>query len=782
MESRHSTSCFGCRYLQAMHQRSCQRQSSLVVVLDHLTEADFWPLIDVINNAMCSADVDAVDIVNESSCTLTEDQILSLICAANEKLCAVSFQDLPFRKHFLRDLFQSGLACRVLKLSSPSLQKLDMVGRFVQLQKLDLDYCSSLTRLHKDCFCQMPNLMQLSVCGSRLADLWTTAAALWKLPSLVQLRFQNCSCCEDTGPCPAYSSRSGCCVSKTGHNTQETIQEFRLLYDSYKNSEVQHDIQDPAEGRVGKFSDHLQSLSLLDLSSGPHLGSKNGNSKNKGPHDQFSIQDGYETLEKDINSAPTDAAATRKYISHHPSPICFEKHYRDFMISYLPRLEVLDNIPIGRMDREVAKLTFSKFFESLPYKRWPGESVAHILHNREIASGGLVRQISSKSKHSSLRRRNQYGFSRSLCAAKLAASPWPLLLPVSTMSCTLNEEIRSLRPRQFEYHPSDPSRMAFGTLDGEVVVINHENGKIFSYTPPFGTRNSILGLCWLKSYPSKVLAGSDNGLLRLFDISKSSSRVADSRYDGDFITFDKFEQLTSVHINSTDQQLLVSGYTRNVALYDIGTGKRQQLFTNLHQEPINVAKFAHHSPFMFATSSFDRDVKMWDTREGAVRPCYSATSSRGNVMVCFSPDDHYLLVSAVDNEVKQFLAVDGRLHTDFGIASSGSSHNYTRSYYMNGRDYIITGSSDEHLVRVCCAQTGRRLRDIYFEGRGSEKAAFVQSLRSDPFRPFNMSILASYAQSSSKCEIIKINMLARAEDDLEDTYPEQFRQSFILGG
>jgi len=34
---------------------------------------------------------------------------------------------------------------------------------------------------------------------------------------------------------------------------------------------------------------------------------------------------------------------------------------------------------------------------------------------------------------------------------------------------------------------------------------------------------------------------------------------------------------------------------------------------------------------------------------------------------------------------------------------------------MNGRDYIITGSSDEHLVRVCCAQTGRRLRDIYFE-------------------------------------------------------------------
>lgn len=65
-------------------------------------------------------------------------------------------------------------------------------------------------------------------------------------------------------------------------------------------------------------------------------------------------------------------------------------------------------------------------------------------------------------------------------------------------------------------------------------------------------------------------------------------------------------------------------------------------------------------------------------------------------------------------QVKQFLAVDGRLHLDFGIASTGSTQNYTRSYYMNGRDYVISGSCDENVVRICCAQTGRRLRDITF--------------------------------------------------------------------
>lgn len=65
--------------------------------------------------------------------------------------------------------------------------------------------------------------------------------------------------------------------------------------------------------------------------------------------------------------------------------------------------------------------------------------------------------------------------------------------------------------------------------------------------------------------------------------------------------------------------------------------------------------------------------------------------------------------------MKQLLAVDGRLHTNFGIVLTGSAHNYTRSYYMNGRDYIISGSCEEPIVRVRCAQTGRRLRDISLE-------------------------------------------------------------------
>lgn len=111
----------------------------------------------------------------------------------------------------------------------------------MQLRKLNLDFCTSLTTLHKDCFSHMPNLMHLSMCETRIANLWTTSVAVSKLPSLVELRFQNCLCCQDTGPCTGYSSdKFGLQVSNTSYSAGQTI----------------------------TCSDHLQTLSLLDLTYG----------------------------------------------------------------------------------------------------------------------------------------------------------------------------------------------------------------------------------------------------------------------------------------------------------------------------------------------------------------------------------------------------------------------------------------------------------------------------------------------------------------------------------
>ena len=197
-----------------------------------------------------------------------------------------------------------------------------------------------------------------------------------------------------------------------------------------------------------------------------------------------------------------DAAVALKYcISHHPSPICFEKHYRDYIIASLPRLQVLDNLLIRKIDRDKANTIFSKYYEYLPYRR-PQESVVTVLQKREMGTGIIHGRKSLKPKQPSSYIKSPYFFSRSFCATKLGA--WPLLYPVSNISYTNKQEGKQLRPRQFEYHPSNPSLMVFGTLDGEIVVFNHESRNIIGYVPSIGAANSVLGLCWLKKYPSKV--------------------------------------------------------------------------------------------------------------------------------------------------------------------------------------------------------------------------------------------------------------------------------------
>ncbi|OMO63300.1 hypothetical protein COLO4_32560 [Corchorus olitorius] len=752
-----SSCLLGC-FLQQDHaelKKSKHEVCVLELLLDHVKDTDFHPLFEV-SLKISESEIEAVDVLCESSCALTGEHALSLLRSIGEKLRQVDLQDLAFGKDLLRDLSQGGLQCQVLNLRSSHFRKLNLVGEFLWLHTLSLDYSTSLTSFREDCFSHMPNLMCLSMCETRISNLWTTIAALSKLQALVELRFQNWLCCNDAGS----SGSSG------GDDQTAPSQPSSAFYSD--TSSLNSDLD------LSNFMSNERMMNLLRFSMNNYARRRNEESSDDSEVDfSIDLDDGYIdpstnatvgwsreiNLLREVSSAilsnqngeeSFDGAFTRqegdvsvKYISEHASPICFEKHYRDYMIASIPQLRVLDNLPIRSIDREMANVTFFKHFEYLPYRRNDKESVVSILQKREI-----------RARHTSLRTpkqrpldpagKSQYFYTRSLCAAKMGSSPWPSLHSLSISDSDLGNENRSFRPRQFEYHPTNSSLMVFGTLDGEVVVVNHENEKIVSHIPSLGVMNSVLGLCWLKKYPSKLIAGSDNGSLRLYDIQHWAPTLKRTHTGAGSVTFDEFDQLTSVHVNSTDELFLASGYSKNVALYDINSGRRLQVFTDMHQEHINVVKFSNHSPSIFATSSFDQDVKLWDLRQKPIRPCYTASSSKGNVMVCFSPDDQYLLVSAVDNEVRQLLAADGTIHQNFEIPSTGSSQNYTRSYYMNGKDYIISGSCDEHVVRVCCAQTGRRLRDISLE-------------------PFNMSILAAYTRPSSKSEIVKVNLLASSD-------------------
>lgn len=700
---------------------------SLEVLLDDLTDDHFHPLLDLLTGIDFS-EIEAVDFINKFSGVLSGECVLSLMRAIHKKLRVVDLHDILFGKAFLLDLAQRGLRCQALYLKSSHFRKLNMVGKFVHMHTLNLDFSASLTSFREDCFSCMPNLKFLSLCGTRISNLWTTSAALAKLPSLTQLRFQNCLCLDESGRCcvspqgKANESNASGYIRSRFYSEEPSSTDEEILYQSSNAEEQvvntddinfdQSTMEYSSDNSEFDFSSHHQDRTLahflpdapgwdelFDLQNQNSLGLWD-------THDEV-------LLPSSSNSTHVPCSASRKFNSCHSSPICYEKYYREYMIASLQNLKSLDNLPVEKIDRERAKAVFSEHFEYQPYKRQNKESVVCILYKRETrATHTQARSSREKLSYSSCNSPSYY--SRSLCAAKMGSSAWPALHPLSWLGNPLRDE-RSFRPRQFEYHPSDSSLMVFGTLDGEVVVVNHESENIVSYIPSLGVMNSVLGLCWLKKYPSKLIAGSDNGPLRLYDVN----HMPQASVSSGSVAFDDFDQLTSVHVNSADELLLASGYSKHVALYDISTGRRLQMLTDMHREHINVVKFSNHSPSIFATSSFDQDVKMWDLRQKPNQPCYATSSSRGNVMVCFSPDDQYLLVSAVDNEVKQLLAADGRLHLDFGISSTGSSQNYTRSYYMNGRDYVISGSCDENIVRICCAQTGRRLRDISLENMQS---------------------------------------------------------------
>lgn len=126
----------------------------------------------------------------------------------------------------------------------------------------------------------MPNLTHLSLCETRITNLWTTIAALSKLPCLVELRFQNWLCCNDAGPSAASSD--GKSNNKTDFSqpnsssyirassvdigvltdydsgTEEALRNLFSFEDVAINQEVQSMIEDSSDDSDVDFSSHQQ--------------------------------------------------------------------------------------------------------------------------------------------------------------------------------------------------------------------------------------------------------------------------------------------------------------------------------------------------------------------------------------------------------------------------------------------------------------------------------------------------------------------------------------------
>ena len=276
--------------------------------------------------------------------------------------------------------------------------------------------------------------------------------------------------------------------------------------------------------------------------------------------------------------------------------------------------------------------------------------------------------------------------------------------------------------RQFEFHPFDDSKILLGSRSGVVSLIDSE--RDFPLTQIRVDYSPILALSWLRAHANLALyGGSSSGLVGMVKLDDQQRLVHQP--------IARFGNLSSVTVNCTDDYFAVSGFARNVSIFDLFTGQQISELEEVHSNFINIVRFSNYNPQVFATSSFDCTCKLWDLRSGLVA---THTSPSLNVMCSFSPQDEHLLVSGLDGAVTQ-LSVGQNLQPTIpraalsqSVPSRNSNTNYRRSVYLADGRRFITAGTDENFVRVVNSSDGSAADVVAFENG----ACYVQSLRGHP--------------------------------------------------
>jgi len=264
--------------------------------------------------------------------------------------------------------------------------------------------------------------------------------------------------------------------------------------------------------------------------------------------------------------------------------------------------------------------------------------------------------------------------------------------------------------RQFEFHPMRPNTVLIGRKDGVVAVADLDTDEQTHALEV--DSHPILGLAWLHTQPQWAVVGASQSgscsILRYDEMRENSM---------EHVRLQPFHHLSSLSVRCTDDAFMTSGFCVDVGLYDIVTGRRTNTFYGLHHNYINILRFAHRTPHLFATASFDHTCKIWDLREPirAQRPVRRFDTDTLNVLCCFSPDDRHVLCSGVDNALQQFSMDSKQSNTQspectrFPLPALGSTTNYRRSLYLADGNIVATAGTNESVVRLYGSQAPHTL-------------------------------------------------------------------------
>jgi hypothetical protein len=262
---------------------------------------------------------------------------------------------------------------------------------------------------------------------------------------------------------------------------------------------------------------------------------------------------------------------------------------------------------------------------------------------------------------------------------------------------------RTLRARQFEFHPSLPDLLLMGDKRGMVNVLDTEADEVH---PGLLVGNCpLLGLVWMRHHPQYAVCGASHTGKIIFLKYDPQAKITEPALQR-LRTAEGFPKLSSLSANCTDDFLLASGISPNIAIYDVQTGKVLTRAHGVHEHFINISRFCHTSPHVFATASWDHTCKVWDLRQALVadKPLKTVNTGGHNVMCVFSPDDRHVLCSGVDTRILQFEVRSWRqTPAQFPLRDPVHRERYRRSTYLADSRHFVTAATEEshmHLVGV----------------------------------------------------------------------------------
>jgi len=212
---------------------------------------------------------------------------------------------------------------------------------------------------------------------------------------------------------------------------------------------------------------------------------------------------------------------------------------------------------------------------------------------------------------------------------------------------------------------------------------------------------------------------------------------------------EEFPKLSSLSANCTDDFLLASGISPNIAVYDVQTGAVLQRACGVHEHFINISRFCHTSPHIFATASFDNSCKVWDLRRPIRhdQPVKVLNTGGRNVMCVFSPDDKHLLCSGVDTRLVQYEVPSWRRTPEtFPLRAPEDRERYRRSTYLADGKHFVTAATEESHMHLL-ATTGEKLGVIDFRGVVQNWAGGIARPPTSPSQPRASFLSASSASS-----------------------------------